>query len=92
MQGFVQDRSGNKVATLIGKWDDSMYFVLGDVTSKPKGYDPMSEACLLWKRNKPSSNNSRYNLTPFAIALNELTPDLKVKYQNQVMYSIIVIF
>ncbi|XP_057848725.2 oxysterol-binding protein-related protein 1A isoform X1 [Cryptomeria japonica] len=79
VQGFVQDRSGNKVATLIGKWDDSMYFVLGDVTSKPKGYDPMSEACLLWKRNKPSSNNSRYNLTPFAIALNELTPDLKQK-------------
>ncbi|KAH9331356.1 hypothetical protein KI387_003464, partial [Taxus chinensis] len=79
VQGFVQDRNGNKVATLIGKWDDSMYYVLGDVTTKPKGYDPMSEACLLWKRNKSPANNSRYNFTPFAIALNELTPDLKQK-------------
>ncbi|GLJ29840.1 hypothetical protein SUGI_0589490 [Cryptomeria japonica] len=75
----VQTASKTLRAIWCGKWDDSMYFVLGDVTSKPKGYDPMSEACLLWKRNKPSSNNSRYSLTPFATALNELTPDLKQK-------------
>eukprot|EP01018_Ginkgo_biloba_P024448 Gb_34910 [translate_table: standard] len=79
VQGFVQDRSGNKVATLLGKWDESMYYVLGDVSTKPKGYDPMSEACLLWKRNKPSLNQTRYNLTPFAISLNELTSRLKEK-------------
>lgn len=79
VHGFVQDRSGNKIATLLGKWDDSMYYVLGDVSAKPKGYDPMSEACLLWRRNKPSCNNSRYNLTPFATTLNELTPSLKQK-------------
>lgn len=79
VHGFVQDRSGNKVATLLGKWDDSMYYVLGDVSAKPKGYDPMSEACLLWRRNKPSFNNSRYNLTPFATTVNELMPSLKEK-------------
>ena len=27
VQGYVHDRSGNKLATLIGKWDESMYFV-----------------------------------------------------------------
>jgi hypothetical protein len=79
VQGFVQDRSGNKVATLLGKWDESMYYVLGDIATKPKGYDPMSEACLLWKRSKRAKNPTRYNLTSFAITLNELTPGLKEK-------------
>eukprot|EP01018_Ginkgo_biloba_P014602 Gb_04474 [translate_table: standard] len=79
VQGFVQDRAGNKVATLIGKWDESMYYVLGDITTQPKGYDPMSEACLLWKRNKPAKKPTRYNLSSFAITLNELTPGLKEK-------------
>ncbi|KAI3901724.1 hypothetical protein MKW92_001847 [Papaver armeniacum] len=66
VQGFVQDnRTGQKVAMLVGKWDEAMYYVLGDPTTKPKGYDPMSEAVLL------------YNLTPFAISLNELTPGLQ---------------
>ncbi|KAF3585796.1 hypothetical protein F2Q69_00026731 [Brassica cretica] len=42
---FVQDnRTGEKVAILIGKWDEAMYYVLGDPTTKPKGYDPMTEA------------------------------------------------
>lgn len=63
VQGFVQDRDGNKVATLLGKWDESMYYILGDITTKPKGFDPMSEACLLWKKNKPAKNPTRYNLT-----------------------------
>ncbi|XP_010250934.1 PREDICTED: oxysterol-binding protein-related protein 1D-like isoform X2 [Nelumbo nucifera] len=76
VQGFVQDnRTGNKVAMLVGKWDEAMYYVLGDPTTKPKGYDPMSEAVLLWERDK-SVTQTRYNLTPFAISLNELTPGL----------------
>eukprot|EP01018_Ginkgo_biloba_P035127 Gb_34620 [translate_table: standard] len=79
VQGFVQDRFGNTVSTLLGKWDESMYYVDGDVTTKSKGYDPMSEAGLLWKRNKPAKNPTRYNLTRFAITLNELTPELKEK-------------
>ncbi|KAJ6347607.1 hypothetical protein OIU76_004148 [Salix suchowensis] len=51
VQGFVEDASGNKVASLFGKWEDSM--------------------------NKPPLNLTRYNLTSFAITLNELTPGLQ---------------
>ncbi|XP_031476243.1 oxysterol-binding protein-related protein 1D isoform X1 [Nymphaea colorata] len=79
VQGFVQDnRTGQKVAMLVGKWDEAMYYVLGDPSTKPKGYDPMSEAVLLWERDK-SIPQTRYNLTPFAISLNELTPGLSEK-------------
>ncbi|XP_039133491.1 LOW QUALITY PROTEIN: oxysterol-binding protein-related protein 1D [Dioscorea cayenensis subsp. rotundata] len=79
VHGFVQDnKTGNKVAMLIGKWDEAMYYVLGDPSTKPKGYDPMSEAVLLWERHK-TVNQTRYNLTPFAISLNELAPSLLEK-------------
>ncbi|XP_042471503.1 oxysterol-binding protein-related protein 1D-like isoform X4 [Zingiber officinale] len=79
VHGFVQDnRTGDKVAMLMGKWDEAMYYVLGDPTTKPKGYDPMSEAVLIWERDK-FVNQTRYNLTPFAISLNELTPSLMEK-------------
>lgn len=79
VHGFVQDnRTGKKVAMLMGKWDEAMYYVLGDPSTKPKGYDPMSEAMLLWERDK-SVTQTRYNLTPFAISLNELTPSLSEK-------------
>ncbi|XP_074576443.1 oxysterol-binding protein-related protein 1D-like isoform X1 [Curcuma longa] len=79
VHGFVQDnRTGDKVAMLLGKWDEAMYYVLGDPTTKPKGYDPMSEAVLIWERDK-FVNQTRYNLTPFAISLNELMPSLMEK-------------
>ncbi|GJS78592.1 oxysterol-binding protein [Tanacetum coccineum] len=45
VHGFVHNnRTGEKVAMLMGKWDEAMYYVLGDPTMKPKGYDPMTEA------------------------------------------------
>lgn len=79
VHGFVQDnRTGEKVAMLFGKWDEAMYYVLGDPTTKPKGYDPVTEAVLLWERDK-SITKTRYNLTPFAISLNEATPGLLEK-------------
>ncbi|XP_042048641.1 oxysterol-binding protein-related protein 1D-like [Salvia splendens] len=79
VHGIVQDnRTGEKVAVLIGKWDEAMYYVMGDPSTKPKGYDPMAEAVLLWERDK-SVTKTRYNLTPFAISLNELTPGLRDK-------------
>ncbi|XP_027096883.1 oxysterol-binding protein-related protein 1D-like isoform X2 [Coffea arabica] len=79
VHGFVQDnKTGEKVAMLLGKWDEAMYYVLGDPTIKPKGYDPMTEAILLWERSK-FVTKTRYNLTPFAISLNELTPGLPEK-------------
>ncbi|KAL8161676.1 hypothetical protein V2J09_013165 [Rumex salicifolius] len=79
VHGFVQDNhTGEKVAVLMGKWDEAMYYVLGDPTTKPKGYDPMTEAVLLWERDK-TPTKTRYNLMPFAISLNELTPGLGEK-------------
>jgi oxysterol-binding protein 1 len=79
VQGVVQDRSGRTVATLFGKWDESMHYVMGDCFGKGKGSEQFSEAQLLWKRSKPPKFPTRYNLTRFAITLNELDPELKVR-------------
>lgn len=78
VHGFIEDVSGKKVATLLGKWDDSMYYVNNDGSGKPKDCTTSSDASLLWKRSKPPPNPTRYNLTSFAITLNELTPGLQV--------------
>ncbi|CAI9095897.1 OLC1v1031932C3 [Oldenlandia corymbosa var. corymbosa] len=75
VNGFVEDNKGKKVATLFGKWNEGMYFVNGE-GNKPKD---TCDATLLWKRNLPPTNPTRYNLTSFAITLNELTPGLKEK-------------
>ncbi|XP_074339355.1 oxysterol-binding protein-related protein 2A-like isoform X2 [Apium graveolens] len=74
VNGSVEDVSGKKVASLCGKWDDSMYYTEGDGSIKMKDF---SDASLLWKRNETPPNLTRYNLTPFAITLNELTPGLQ---------------
>ncbi|KAJ8511695.1 hypothetical protein OPV22_002129 [Ensete ventricosum] len=39
----------------------------------------VENSTLLWKRNKPPPDPTRYNLTSFAITLNEITSDLKGK-------------
>ncbi|OVA11993.1 Oxysterol-binding protein [Macleaya cordata] len=79
VQGIVQDRNGKTVATVFGKWDDSMHYVHGDCSGKGKGSELLPDARLLWKRSKPSQFPTRYNLTRFAITLNELIPGLKEK-------------
>ncbi|KAG6707338.1 hypothetical protein I3842_06G025800 [Carya illinoinensis] len=79
VHGVVQDRNGKTLATLFGKWDESMYYVIGDSSGKGKGCESLSDARLLWKRSKPPEFLTRYNLTRFAITLNELTPGLKEK-------------
>ncbi|KAK4433675.1 Oxysterol-binding protein-related protein 1C [Sesamum alatum] len=79
VQGIVQDKSGKTVATLFGKWDESMHYVSGDCSSKGKGHESLSEAHLLWKRSKPPKFPTRYNFTRFAMTLNELVPGLKEK-------------
>ncbi|KAM7491246.1 hypothetical protein LguiA_034167 [Lonicera macranthoides] len=76
VHGFIEDVNGTKVARLYGKWDDSMYYIKGDTTTKMKD---LSDASLLWKRSKLPPNLTRYNLTSFAITLNELTPGLQEK-------------
>eukprot|EP00268_Persea_americana_P025844 TRINITY_DN2520_c0_g1_i13.p1 TRINITY_DN2520_c0_g1~~TRINITY_DN2520_c0_g1_i13.p1 ORF type:complete len:116 (+),score=29.47 TRINITY_DN2520_c0_g1_i13:23-349(+) len=70
---------GNKVATLLGKWDDSMYYIPGNSAGKTKGFSPPSDAFLLWKRSKPPANVTRYNLSSFAITMNELSSGLQEK-------------
>lgn len=82
MQGIVQDKNGKTVATLFGKWDDSMHYVNGDGSRNGKPSEPH----LLWKRSKPSKYQTRYNLTRFAITLNELTPGLKVGNDGKQYY------
>ncbi|CAL2259447.1 unnamed protein product [Prunus armeniaca] len=73
VHGVVEDVMGKKVATLFGKWDESIHYVNGDGSGKPNP----SDASLLWKSSKPP-NITRYNLTSFAITLNELTPGLQL--------------
>ena len=65
-----------------------MYYMNGNVNVKPKDFTS-SNASLLWKRTMPSPNLTRYNLTPFAITLNELTPGLKV-YNDVLDHYLIV--
>ncbi|VFQ93657.1 unnamed protein product [Cuscuta campestris] len=77
VHGFVEDNNtGNKVATLFGKWDEAMYYLKGEHSSRPKDF---SNASLLWKSVRPPHNLTRYNMTGFAITLNELTPGLLEK-------------
>ncbi|CAH9080645.1 unnamed protein product [Cuscuta europaea] len=78
VHGIVQDKNGKTVATLFGKWDESMFYDNGD-SSKGYSKDSVSEAHLLWKRSKPPQYPTRYNLTRFAITMNELTMGLKEK-------------
>ncbi|TVU42784.1 hypothetical protein EJB05_09206, partial [Eragrostis curvula] len=78
VQGFVEDNGGNKASFLIGKWDESMYYSNLD-TSRAKSADQLQGASLLWEKNKPAPDPTRYNLSSFAITLNELTPGLQEK-------------
>uniref|UniRef100_A0A452YU33 Oxysterol-binding protein-related protein 2A n=1 Tax=Aegilops tauschii subsp. strangulata TaxID=200361 RepID=A0A452YU33_AEGTS len=81
VQGFVKDADGTKVASLMGKWDESMYCVVSDDASKLSSHisHQSAGATLLWKKNEPPADPTRYNLSSFAITLNELTPGLKEK-------------
>ncbi|XP_072958634.1 oxysterol-binding protein-related protein 2A-like [Typha angustifolia] len=79
VQGFVEDIAGTKVATLIGKWDDNMCCTIIDDVSKSNGSNITHNSTLLWKRSKPPTNPTRYNLSSFAITLNELTSELQGK-------------
>uniref|UniRef100_A0A0A9H0Z7 Uncharacterized protein n=1 Tax=Arundo donax TaxID=35708 RepID=A0A0A9H0Z7_ARUDO len=65
----------------MGKWDESMHCVISDDASKVNSYGSHQNAgaTLLWKKNEPPANPTRYNLSSFAITLNELTPGLKEK-------------
>lgn len=80
VHGIVQDRNGKTVATLFGKWDESMHYLKGDCSGREKGFDSLSGARLLWKRSSPPKFLTRYNLSRFAVTLNELTPGIEVTF------------
>ncbi|CAK9321626.1 unnamed protein product [Citrullus colocynthis] len=77
VHGFIEDANGRKVATIFGKWDEGLYYVEGESNGNPKRNSPPSDELMLWKSEKPVPDLTRYNLTSFAITLNELTLDLK---------------
>ncbi|KAI4372455.1 hypothetical protein MLD38_010682 [Melastoma candidum] len=80
VHGSVEDVNGRKVAIVFGKWDEAMYYVCGERGPiKIKGNKVPSDATLLWKSNETPPNLTRYNLSSFAITLNELTPGLQEK-------------
>ncbi|KAF7840184.1 oxysterol-binding protein-related protein 1B-like [Senna tora] len=80
VRGVVEDKKGGRpVATLCGKWDESLQYVIGDNSRKGKGSNMSSKSQLIWKRSEPPEHPTRYNLTQFAITLNEITPGLKEK-------------
>ncbi|KAL2901764.1 Oxysterol-binding protein-related protein 2A [Bienertia sinuspersici] len=79
VHGFVEDGTGSRVATVYGRWDDSIHYAEGDGNNKKKDSNSSNDTSLIWRRTKPSTNLTRYNLTSFAITLNELTPGLKEK-------------
>ncbi|KAK4712882.1 hypothetical protein R3W88_018789 [Solanum pinnatisectum] len=79
VHGVIHDKSGKRVATINGKWDESLHYSMGDNLSDDVGQDSDSKSHLIWKRTKPSDFQTKYNLTHFAITLNELSPDLKKK-------------
>lgn len=76
MCGVVEDKKGKTAATLCGKWDEGLHYVIGDNSGKRKGSIMSSRR--IWKRSEPSEHQTRYNLTQFAITLNEITPGLRV--------------
>jgi hypothetical protein len=69
---------------LTGKWDENVHCVISDDASKVKSQSShhSADATLLWKKNEPPANPTRYNLSSFAITLNELTPGLKVDVEH----------
>lgn len=87
ISGQVCDASGNVMWDIAGRWDSQLVArragvgrgildpdqrVQGDFTSQPQ---TSAEYVLLW-RNSEKPENTPFNLTPFAITLNDLPPSL----------------
>ncbi|CAO1630242.1 unnamed protein product [Parajaminaea phylloscopi] len=87
ISGHVWDAHGNVAWDIAGRWDSQLVArrvgagtgvldpdqrIQGDFTSDPK---PSAEYVLLW-RNSDKPSNTPFNLTPFAITLNDLPASL----------------
>lgn len=68
----------------MGKWDENVHCIIknDDSNVNSHGSHQSSGATLLWEKNEPPVNPTRYNLSAFAITLNELTPELKVDMEH----------
>lgn len=66
MKGHVEDAQGRKLVTLNGTWDGCMF----------RQDDPQSPPVAVWQSSPPARDPTRYNLTAWAITLNELTDGL----------------
>ncbi|GJP37668.1 hypothetical protein CLOM_g22104 [Closterium sp. NIES-68] len=79
VRGYAVGEKGEKLATLVGRWDESLHFVLGDLSHKSLKDEQhlMAHAHLLWRKSPPSPFPCKYTFTPYCITLNEITPDLE---------------
>ncbi|CAI5998198.1 unnamed protein product [Closterium sp. NIES-65] len=83
VRGYAVGEKGEKLATLVGRWDESLHYVPGDLSHKEHGKAAkddqhlMAHAHLLWRKSPPSPFPCKYTFTPYCITLNEITPDLK---------------
>lgn len=73
--------SGQRVATLAGKWDSHLHFIIGDLSAVPPKDEGklLADAQLLWRKAPDSPYPSKYTFSPFCITLNEITPGLEVR-------------
>ncbi|CAI5492832.1 unnamed protein product [Closterium sp. Naga37s-1] len=79
VRGIVQSDDGEEKATLVGRWDQFLHFVPGELSSKSQKEESevLATAQLLWQKCAPSPFPCKYKFTPFCITLNEMTPGLK---------------
>ncbi|KAJ1687688.1 hypothetical protein LUZ63_019078 [Rhynchospora breviuscula] len=77
VQGYVEDTTGKRVASLRGEWNNCLYFEILKLVISGKLQE--EEDSLIWRKNEPPADPTRYNLSSFAIMLNELTPELQEK-------------
>ncbi|CAI5464322.1 unnamed protein product [Closterium sp. Yama58-4] len=79
VRGIVQSDDGEQKATLVGRWDQFLHFVPGELSSKSQKEESevLATAQLLWQKCAPSPFPCKYKFTPFCITLNEMTPGLK---------------
>eukprot|EP00898_Chlorokybus_atmophyticus_P008225 jgi/Chlat1/8403/Chrsp80S07909 len=70
VKGNIVDGAGHKVASVYGRWSENLMYNMGDK-------DDPKHGTLLWERNPDPPDPTRYNLTAFAITLNELDDDLR---------------
>lgn len=69
VRGFIEQNGVKYERPLIyGHWDDSLFAEMND-----------NSIVELWKKSPAAQNPTRYNLTTFAMQLNEITPGLEDK-------------